>query len=333
MKVPHKNIRLNANENFYGCSPYALEAIKNNINDIHFYPDYFHNELKEKIASRLQVRMENIVLGVGTVGIIDTIIKSVVATDEEIITYERSFVAYGQLASLHKRKIHFVPLTDFYCIPNNILPFINEKTKALFIVNPNNPTGTMFGHKELKEFLNKIPENIWVIIDEAYYEYVTEGDYADSLLLLKEYSNLIVLRGFSKSYGLGGLRIGYGIASEEKANLLNSYRLPFSINSLAAPACIAAINDQDFINECVKQNSIERSFLIEEIRKKGIQTTNSNANYIFLWFDDENKKDLVHKKLLDNGLYTCNLKIFNQSNSIRIAIADRTINSRIISLL
>lgn len=328
-----KNIKLSANENFYGCSPIVEKTIEANAKSVSVYPDYQQGFLKEKLAGKYNVSVSNIILGVGTVGIIDAIIRLLVKEDEEIITFERSFVAYGQLANLYKKKIHFAALSNFLCDTSAIYPLVNKKTKVIFIANPNNPTGSMIRETELEEFLKKIPSSVYVVIDEAYFEYVSDDSFPNTIELLKKYSNLIILRGFSKIYGLAGLRIGYGIAEEKTAAFFESYRVPFSINALSSIAAMAAIDDQEFVKKCAEQNNIEREFLYAEIKKLGYIVFPSQGNFLFLFFESNDEKEIIFNKLSEKGLIVCNLKIFAQENSLRIGVGDRETNGRIIDSL
>ncbi|MEI6489840.1 MAG: aminotransferase class I/II-fold pyridoxal phosphate-dependent enzyme, partial [Bacteroidota bacterium] len=168
------SVKLSANENCYGCSPLALEAIRNNYKQAHVYPEVFAASLKDRLAKEYNVSDKNIIVGAGSVNIIDALIRTFVKENEEVLTFEKSFVAYSQLAGFHNRKCVFAPLSDFRCVPNNLLPFVSDKTKLIFIANPNNPTGTIITHDELEGLLEKIPSTITVVIDEAYSEYVTD---------------------------------------------------------------------------------------------------------------------------------------------------------------
>lgn len=326
-------IKLSANENFYGCSPFVKKVIEENANSVSVYPDYQQVSLKEKIASKYGVSVSRIILGVGTVGIIDAIIRLLVKEDEEIITFERSFVAYGQLANLYKKKIHFASLTNFSCNTSAVFPLVNKKTKVVFIANPNNPTGTMINETELVTFLKKIPSSVYVVIDEAYFEYVGDDSFPDTIKLQKKYPNMITLRGFSKIYGLAGLRIGYGIAEEKIAAFLESYRVPFSINSLSSLAALTALEDQDFVKKCTEHNKVEREFLFAEIKKLGYNVFPSQGNFLFLFFESNKEKEIVLNKLSKNGLMVCDLKVFGQENSLRIGVGDRETNKKIINSL
>jgi histidinol-phosphate aminotransferase len=328
-----KIIKLTANENFYGCSPLVNQAILNHLDKVYLYPDYQQNTLKIKIAEINKVSASNIMLGVGSVGIIDAIIRLLVATDEEIITFERSFVAYGQLSERYQKKIHFAPLDHFACQTENIFPFLNEKTRVIFIANPNNPTGTVIDHQSLKNFIRNVPKDIYVVIDEAYLEYVTDPSFPDSVQLLEQFPNVIILRGFSKVYGIAGLRIGYGIASEKTATFLENHRLPYAINSVSAFAAMAALDDQDFMKTCVQKNTIEREYLYKGLKNAGYNVIPSQGNYLFMYFDTEYEKEQVHQKLAVKGIMVCNLAVFGQDLSLRIAIPDREVNERILDIL
>jgi histidinol-phosphate aminotransferase len=335
MNKNFKNIiKLSANENFYGCSPSAKDAMKKfSWDTIHYYPDLLQQSLKEKLASNFNLSSQNILLGVGAVGIIENIIQFLIKPGEEIITLERSFIAYWQLAGFHHRKFHFAEMSHFTCDINNIFPLVNDKTKAIFICNPNNPTGTIIPHNDLKILLKKIPSQVFVIVDEAYNEYVTDTTYPDSLQLLSEFPNLIILRSLSKIYGLAGLRIGYGIATEKVTTELEKKRLPFSINSIASVAAMASLDDKNFIEECKMKNKTEREFLFCQLKRKGYCTLPSQANFIFLYFQNNNEKEDVFKRLFENSIRVCDLKIFKQDRSLRIAVADRTVNEIIVDSL
>src|ERR1035437_3649871 len=213
-----KPIKLSANENCYGCSPLAQEAIQNKYKDVYLYPEVNPIALREKLAKKFGVSSNNIIVGSGSVRIIDGLIQTFVRPDEEVLTFEKSFIAYGQLSGFQKRKCLFAPLSDLRCNPENLFPFINGKTRLIFISNPNNPTGTIISHTELEKFLTKISTKIVVVIDEAYAEYVTDSSFPNTIELQKKYSNLVILRTFSKIYGLAGLRIGYAIMEEHLAS-------------------------------------------------------------------------------------------------------------------
>lgn len=329
MKNKSKNIiRLNANENFYGCSPAVQKAIKKDLKNIYLYPS-IPVRLEEKLAEKFKVEQKNIVVGAGSVRLIDGIIQTFVKPDEEITIFERSFIAYEQLAAAHRRKYVIAKQTDFICDVENIFPLITPKTKIIFIANPNNPTGTIITHAQLEHLLKNIPDSILVVIDEAYCEYVTDKSFPDSLSLQEKYLNLMILRTFSKIYGLAGLRIGYGIMKEEMANKLKQSRIPFFFNALSENAALAALRDEKFIALCAKKNATEREFLYKRLKQAGLNVVSSQGNFLFIHFHSEEEKETLFKKILANQLLVCNLKVFGLEKSLRIGIGDRKTNERL----
>jgi histidinol-phosphate aminotransferase len=331
--MPMKNkptmIRLNANENFYGCSPAALRNISKNTGKPHEYPAA-PMQLEHELAEKNGVEKNRIVSGGGSVRLIDGIIQTLTAPDEEIIIFERSFIAYEQLSAAHRRKYVFAPQTDFTCDIRNVFPLLNPKTKLIFIANPNNPTGTIISGLQLEHLMQQIPQHVLVVLDEAYHEYVSSNLFPDSIQLQKKYPNLVILRTFSKIYGLAGLRIGYAIAEEKIADTLRLSRIPFFLNPIAEQAALQALRDTDFISKCAMANEAERKFLYANLQQAGYQVVNSQANYLYVYFESNEEKEEIFSQLSGDGLLVCNLKVFGQENSLRIGIGDRSTNNRVL---
>ncbi len=328
-----KILKLSANENFYGCSPLALIAIRRKIKEAHLYPDYNPVSLEKKLAEFLGVKQENIVIGAGSVRLIDGIIQTFVEHEEEVLTFENSFIAYTQLSEIYKRNCIRAKQTDWKCDVNNLLPLITKNTKVIFIANPNNPTGTIITHKELLFLLKNVPPTIYVVIDEAYGEYVTDKNFPRTLELLKEFSNLIITRTFSKIYGLAGLRIGYAIADEATILALKQNRVSFSINYLLADTAQATLSDKTLTQQSAKANAGQRHYLFTEFKKLGLNTLPSQGNFMYLWFESEAEKKKIYDTLFANGIIICDMKVFGQEQSLRITIGDRKVCKRIIKLL
>lgn len=324
-----KPIKLYGNENCYGFSPLAKQAIEKNAQQVHFYPDVNPVALKEKLAIKYKVAPGNIIVGAGSVRIIDGLIQTVVGLEEEVLTFERSFIAYGQLSGFHKRKCNFAPLTDLRCNPEKLLPLINEKTRLIFIANPNNPTGTIISHAELESFLSKIPKDIVVAIDEAYAEYVTDSTFPNSVELQKKYSNLVILHSFSKIHGLAGLRIGFAIMEISMAAKMSAGQIPFSISRISAEAALASLDDKEFLLMSAKENAKQREYLFTELKKLGYNTIQSQSNFIYVWFDTDEQKIVTYKRLFDNGIMICDMKIFGQEKALRIGVGDKETNIEI----
>lgn len=319
-----KIIRLNANENFYGCSVKVRSALRTRLRDLSLYPDP-PVKLEKALAKKLNVKEENIVVGGGSVRLIDGLIQSMMDQEDELIFFERSFVAYGQLAAVHHRKVKIAPLTQFCCKLQNIEPLLNEKTRLIFIANPNNPTGTIISHQELRSFLEGLPSRVLVVLDEAYGEYVVDPSFPDSLKLQAEFPNLIVLRTFSKIYGLAGLRIGYGIMHHEHAFPLSRNRIPFFFNSLSETAALIALEDQTYVHRCRKRNAVEREKMYHLFRHAGLNVMASQGNFLFLYFRSEEEKDEWYLRFTAEGLNICDLKVFGQDRSLRIGVGDRSV--------
>lgn len=328
-----KIIKLSANENCYGCSLLAREAILKNYRDVHLYPELHPLALKEKLAVKYGVLVKNIVTGAGSVGIINALIQTFAGLDNEVLTFENSFIAYSQLSHIHNRLCHFAPLSDLSCNPENLLPSINDRTRLIFIANPNNPTGTIISHTQLQNFLAKIPGNIIVVIDEAYAEYVTDPLFPDSIELQRKYPNLVILHSFSKIYGLAGLRIGYAIAEESIAAKLTHCQIPFSLNYLSYNVAIAALDDTGFIDESARMNDEQRNYLVYELKRLGYNTIPSQSNFIYVWFDTDAEKEKMYDVLFRNGIIICNMKIFGQEKALRITVGAQEANNKIISLI
>ena len=250
-----------------------------------------------------------------------------------MITFENSFIAYGQLSHIHNHSCHFAPLADLSCDPVNLMSYINDKTKLIFIANPNNPTGTIITHAQLQAFLESVPERIVVVIDEAYAEYVTDPSFPNSVNLQARHSNLVILHSFSKIYGLAGLRIGFAIAENDIAAELTHCQIPFSLNYLSYHAASCALEDTRFIDDSAGRNDIQRKYLETEFRRMGYNTIATQSNFIYLWFDTDAEKVKVYDILLSNRIIICDLKVFGQELALRITIGDQETNTRIIELL
>ncbi|MFQ6677575.1 MAG: histidinol-phosphate transaminase [Fidelibacterota bacterium] len=326
-------VRLMSNENPFGPSPKALEAINKYSKDIHCYPGWYPKKLKAKLASKYQVSPENIAVSAGSYELINLITRFLVAGDEEILTFDNTFMAYSYSAKRNGRKCVIANMSGFDCDLNDLVPLCGKKTRVIFIANPNNPTGTIVTASSLKKLLKTISTDILVVVDEAYFEYVSDESYPDTVSLQKEFPNLITLRTFSKIYGLAGIRIGYGIANEKLVKILEGNRLLRSINYLAEKAAEAAIDDFDFINQSAKYNELERTNLQKELTQLGFNVIPSHANFLYLPFENNDKKNNVYAQLADHGLKVCDLAIFGHEKALRITVGKNDANIRIINCL
>ncbi|MCC7302687.1 MAG: histidinol-phosphate transaminase [Bacteroidia bacterium] len=332
MSEKNAPIRLHSNENFYGCSPEVLTAIRNSPLRVHEYPAP-PVRLEAALARKLSVDASNIVVGAGSVRLIDGIIQTFSEPGEEIMGFDCSFVAYRQLSVAHRRNYVAVPHENYSFNTHHLLNKITPGTRIVFIANPNNPTGTVMHHSTIEQFIQKVPAHILVVLDEAYIEYASKADFPDGISLFRRFPNVILLRTFSKIYGLAGLRVGYAVTTKDKAEKLQQSRIPFFLNALAEEAALSALQDQKFIDTCASTNAIARDALFQGLCKAGLNALPSNANFIYVHFKDEKAKDAVFSRLTDNGLMVCNLAVFGQPLSLRIGVGNNEVVARCLACI
>lgn len=276
-------IKLASNENPLGCSEKVKEKIKEGLNNLAIYPDGNATKLKEALSKFLNVSVEEILPSSGSDEMIDLIVKAYVNKGDEIIMADITFPRYIQTAEMMGGIPVIVPLKDYTFDLNGMLEKITDRTKIIWICNPNNPTGTMVKEEELVKFFDKVPENVLIIYDEAYREYATKDDYPkDSIKFIKNYPNILVMRTFSKAYGLAGIRVAYSVGNKEIIENINKVRGPFNVNSLALEAAITALEDQDFIKKSYDLNLKGKNYLYEEFDKMGFFYPPSETNHIFV---------------------------------------------------
>ena len=275
-------IKLASNENPYGSSPAALEAITREMTNISIYPDGSSVELTGVLAKHLGVERNNLIFGCGSDEIIALITRAFFLPGDETIMADQTFSVYKSNADIEGVVSIEVPLKDGTHDLSAMLAQINDKTKAVWVCNPNNPTGTIISEQELTAFMDRVPAHVMVILDEAYYEFVTDEAYPQSIPLIERYPNLVILRTFSKIYGLASLRIGYGIARPEIIDLINRVREPFNTSRFGQVAATAALLDQDFVQECSKRNATDRDYLQNEFTRLGLSYFPSQGNFIMV---------------------------------------------------
>lgn len=292
-------IKLASNENPYGTSPKALKVF-DNPTSLELYPDNYCTLLRDELSKKLNINKENLIFGNGSVEIIQMLCRTFLSRNDEVITCTPSFSSYWSETILQEAKIIEVPLKDYVFDLKGILEKITNKTRIIFITNPNNPTGTIVNKLSLTDFLNKVPKDILVILDEAYYEFVKNKDeYPESVEFLKNFSNICILRTFSKAYGLASIRIGYGITTPEIINELEKSRVPFNINTVAQKAATNALLDTDFINYSYTKNKEVLEYLYKELDKLNIFYIKSEANFIMI--DTKQNSNEAFEKLLHYG--------------------------------
>ena len=324
-------IKLASNENPLGPSPKATSAIKKCLSGINRYPDSQGFYLKTRLARYFSLEAENFILGNGSDELIDVVIKTFVEPDENIVTSETTFLEYEIIAQVNDRKIRKAPLRYFKYDLGAILKLVDKKTKLVFIANPNNPTGTYVTKYEVADFLNALPETAIVVFDEAYDAFIDVDDYPDSLSYLRRKKKVIILKTFSKSYGLAGLRLGYAIAERELISYMERVRQPFNVNILAQVGGLAALDDNEFLKKTRSLVLNGKDFIYQELSKMGLGFLPSVANFVLV---DTGKDGLeVFKAMLKFGVIVRDMKQYGLKDFIRVTIGTQKENERFIRVL
>jgi|SRR5690554_126527 len=313
-----KVVKLASNENPCGVSDTVKQALAAHLDDLARYPDGAGFQLKAAIAEKHQVSADQITLGNGSNDVLDLIGLCFLNNKTSVIYSQHAFVVYPLMAKIFAAKAIEVPAEDWGHDLQAMLAAIRSDTRVIFIANPNNPTGTWLGHKALEAFLEQVPEHILVVLDEAYAEYIHEVDYADGIALQRKFSNLIVVRTFSKVYGLAGLRVGYSISSVTLANILNRVREPFNVNSLAQVAAIAALADDDYLYKTIAVNDAGRLQIEDGLRYLGLEFIISQGN--FICFDTGTDAAVVYQELLKKGVIVRPIAPYGMPKHLRVSI-------------
>lgn len=324
-------IKLASNENPLGCSPKVKEALNDIINETHMYPDASNFELKEAISKKLGVSPEQVFCGTGSDSLIRVICNTFINPGDESIMAEITFPRYEASVKLMGGKVISIPMKDNGLDIEAMVDAITERTKIIWFCNPNNPTGTIFTKQDLDKVLGKIPPNVVIIMDEAYIEYVTDKDFPNSLELLPKYPNMVVLRTFSKAYGLASLRCGYGVVHKELGEYFNRIIGPFDVNLFAQKAAIAALEDEAFLNLVFETNLKGREYLYEELDKMKLPYAKTNANFIMMntLVDDK----VVFDRLLKAGIIVRPGHLLGMPGWMRVTIGTEVQNHKFIKAL
>ena len=324
--------KLASNENPIGPSPKALIEIEKSLKKLHRYPDASGYNLRNKLAKAFNIKMENVILGAGSEGIMSTIIRTFLMGNDELISASNSFIGFRVLANASGKKVHWVPMKNYRYDLKSMLNELNNQTKIIYIANPDNPMGTYITKEEFDAFYSDIPERVLIILDEAYFEYAqSKENYPDSMNY--RHDNVITLRTFSKAYGLAGLRIGYGFAHDRLINNLMKVKEPFEPSLIAMVAGIAAMGDKDFLHKTLMLNRVGYEFLESNLSKLNIITIPSVTNFITTVWESQKKANYITDALLQKGIIVRNLSPFGWANCIRISIGTEEQNNRLISEL
>ncbi|MCX4187551.1 histidinol-phosphate transaminase [Methylophaga sp. OBS4] len=322
-------IKLASNENPLGPSKAALAALAQSSREITRYPDGNGYTLKMALAEKYQLVPEQITLGNGSNDVLELVARAFAAGGDEVIYSEHAFAVYPLVTKAVGAKGIVAPAKEYGHDLQAIKKCINSRTKLIFIANPNNPTGTWIAPAELKAFMEKVPENVLVVLDEAYVEYLEQWE--NTVAWLQDYHNLIITRTFSKAYGLAGLRVGYALSHPEVADLLNRVRQPFNVNNLAQAAAVAALSDDTYLQQARELNNTGMKQLIAGFEKMELQFIPSKGNFITV--NVHSNAAEVYDDLLYEGVIVRPIANYGLPQHLRVSIGLGEENQRFLAAL
>lgn len=311
-------IKLASNENPLGPSPGVQKVLQHSTSDLARYPDGNGFSLKKALSSFHGIETGQITLGNGSNDILELVTRAFVTPKDEIVYSEHAFAVYPIVTQAVGAKAVTTRAREWGHDLVAMAAAINDKTRIVFIANPNNPTGTWLTKKEIESFLDQVPEHVIVVLDEAYAEYVQQGDYPDGKELINRYPNLLVTRTFSKVYGLAGLRIGYGISDPSVADYLNRVRQPFNVNSLAMLAAEEALKDLKHVDQSVRLNQQEKDKLMDTLADMSLRYIPAEGNFLCIDFDREAMP--IYQALLERGVIVRPIANYGMPHHLRVTI-------------
>ncbi|GBE03898.1 MAG TPA: histidinol-phosphate transaminase [Nitrospirae bacterium] len=294
-------VKLASNENPAGPSPMAIKALRKGVADLNRYPDGDCYYLRDALAVRLGINGNELIFGNGSNEIIELAVRTFMGPGDEAVMAHPSFVVYSMIVQAVKGKNIIVPLKNAKHDLDAMASAITDRTRIIFIANPNNPTGTINTAAEMDAFMKRVPDDVLVVVDEAYYEYVSSPEYADSMKYFRQERDILILRTFSKIYGLSGLRIGYGISKAGIVSEMNRIRQPFNVNSLAQRAALAALDDRKHIERSRGINERGKKYIYKGLKSLGISFVPTEANFVFMTFENDIAAEL-YEELLKQGV-------------------------------
>jgi len=326
-------VKLSANESALGPSPKVLEIFKSGFN-LKKYPDGKSSKLKETIAKKFSINEDQILIGSGSDEIISLICQSFLNKDDEVIMSEDSFLMYRIYSQLNSAVVRFAKNQNNKFSVSETLKLVTNKTKIVFIANPNNPSGTYINSDELMKLRKNLPENILLMVDDAYAEFVTKNDYKSGLDIFKNSKNTVVSRTFSKIFGLANLRLGWGYGSKEIIEAANLFRPPFNISGIAEKAGCAAILDDEWIKKNVEHNEKWSKIIFEKISSKNIITNDPVANFFLLNFDNAKlNSEQAFDIFINNKILLRKMNTYGIKNSLRVTIGTDEENKTFLDIL
>jgi histidinol-phosphate aminotransferase len=323
-------VKLASNENPLGMSPKAQMALEEAIYEIARYPDGNSFALRDAVSQKYQVKPDQIVFGNGSNDILELAARAFLTAGDEVIYSQHAFAVYPLVTQAAGATGIIVPAVDFGHDLDGFSKAITPKTKLIFVANPNNPTGTLISKAVLKDFLQKVPKNIVVVLDEAYDEYLSVAHKSEAIKWLAEFENLIISRTFSKAYGLAGLRVGFGLMHTALADLMNRVRQPFNVNSLAQVAATVSLQDEDFVERSYAVNQAGMSQITQGLTKLGLSFIPSFGNFVSFKVTNASA---VNQALLKQGVIVRPVANYEMPDYLRVSIGLFSENARFLEVL
>ncbi len=323
-------VKLASNENPLGASPKGLAAAQRALTDVGRYPDGSGFDLKQALSRRYRLAQDNVILGNGSNDVLELAARAFLAPGTSAVYSRHAFAVYPLVTQATGARGIEVPARDFGHDLEAMAAAIRSDTRLVFVANPNNPTGTWHGPDAVLAFLTKVPAGVLVVLDEAYNEYLPASDQAESARWVERFSNLLVSRTFSKAYGLAGLRVGYGLAQRQVAELMNRVRQPFNVNSAALAAAVAALDDDGFVRESFELNRAGMLQLTQGFKRLGLDWIPSHANFVSVHVGQSTQ---LYQRLLELGVIVRPVAAYSMPEHLRVTIGLESENRRFLEAL
>ena len=324
-------VKLASNENPLGASASVVASLQSVLPELSRYPDGSAYLLKERLSDFLGVPGNKITIGNGSNDVLELLARVYLTSENESIVSQHTFVVYPLVTTAIGASLKVVPAKNFSQDLEATLDAISDKTRIVFIANPNNPTGTWVNQADLSRFMDKVREDVLVVLDEAYFEYVQEPEYPDGIALGEKYPNLVITRTFSKAYGLAALRIGYAVSHPDIADLMNRIRQPFNVNAMSMVAALAALDDQEHVRQTVELNTSGLKYLEAECDRLGLAYIPSVANFLTIDFGSDAAP--IYDALLHEGVIVRPIGVYELPNHLRVTVGTAEENHRFVEAL
>ena len=324
-------IKLASNENAFGPSPKAQEAMQASLSELHRYPDGGAFYLKARLSKSLGVDPSQLMLGNGSNELIELLIRTFGTPEHGVLTSETTFVVYRLISTAAGVPFRAVPMKDLTFDLDAIADAVDETTRLIFLCNPNNPTGTRFSREALNNFVDKIGPEPIIVVDQAYVEFVSEEDRVDAFSILARRPRTVILRTFSKAYGLAGVRVGYGISHPEIVDYVNRVRQPFNVNLLGQVGAMAALDDDEYLQRIIDVTNSGLRMIARELTSMGLTPVPTYTNFVL--FDCHRVAKPIYEALLREGVIVRPMHAYGLPNHLRVNVGTDAENDRFLNTL